>query len=312
MLLKCCTQYVSNFGKLSSGHRIRKGQFSFQTQSRALLKNVQTTEQLCWVHMLVRLCSKILQARLQQYMLWEFDVQGRSRKGRGTRGQIAIIPWIIENKQGNSRKTHNSASLTTLKLLTVWITTNRGKFLKGWKYRPPYLSPEKPISGQEVTVRTGHGTTDWFKIVKGVWQGCLLALCSFYSYADYIMQNDRLHESQARSRLLRKLSTTSYMQMMPLWRKSRGTREPFDDGESGEWKSWLKIQHSENKGHGIWSHYLMANRWGKDGKSDIFYSIGSKITADSDCSHEFKRCLLIGSKAMKNLVKSRDITLLTK
>ena len=145
MLLKCCTQYVSNFGKLSSGHRTGKGQFSFQTQCRTLLKNVQTTEQLCWFHMLVRLCSKILQARLQQYMLWEFDVQGRSRTGRGTRGQISIIPWIIKNKQGNSRKTHNSASLITLKLLTVWITTNCGKFLKRWKYRPPYLSPEKPI-----------------------------------------------------------------------------------------------------------------------------------------------------------------------
>ena len=88
------------------------------------------------------------------------------------------------------------------------------------------------------------------------------------------------------------------MQMIPLWRKWRGTREPFDDGESGEWKSWLKTQHSENKDHGIWSRYFMANRRGKGEKSDIFYFLGSTITADSDCSHEYKRCLLIGRKAM--------------
>ena len=77
---------------------------------------------------------KILQARLQQYMNQELpDVQARFRKGRGTRDQIANIHWIIGKKK-NSRKTSTSALVFMLKCLTVWITTNCGKFLKRWKY----------------------------------------------------------------------------------------------------------------------------------------------------------------------------------
>ena len=77
-------------------------------------------------------------------------------------------------------------------------------------------------------------------------------------------------------------------------------------------KSWLKAQHSENEDHGILSHHFMANRWGNSGNSDRLYFGGSKITADGDCSHEIKRCLLLGRKVMTNLdsiFKSRDTTL---
>ena len=80
-------------------------------------------------------------------------------------------------------------------------------------------------------------------------------------------------------------------------------------------KNWLKTQHSENEDHGIRSHHFMANRWGNNGNSDRLYFLGSKITADGDCSHEIKRCLLLGRKAMTTLdrrLKSRDITLPTK
>ena len=83
--------------------------------------------------------------------------------------------------------------------------------------------------------------------------------------------------------------------------------------ESG--KSWLKAQHSENEDHGIWSHHFMADRWGNSANSVRLYSVGSKITADGDCSHEIKRCLLLGRKVMTNLdsiLKSRGITLPTK
>ena len=85
--------------------------------------------------------------------------------------------------------------------------------------------------------------------------------------------------------------------------------------ERGEWKSWLKAQHSENQDHGIWSHHFMANRWRNSGKRDKLFWGGSKITADDDCSHEIKRRLLPGRKVMTNLdsiLKSRDITLPTK
>ena len=83
--------------------------------------------------------------------------------------------------------------------------------------------------------------------------------------------------------------------------------------ESG--KSWLKIQHSKNWDHDIWSHHFMANGWEKNWSSEILYFGGFKITADGDCNHEIKRHLLLGRKAMTNLdsvLKSRDITLPTK
>ena len=96
--------------------------------------------------------------------------------------------------------------------------------------------------------------------------------------------------------------------------KQKGNKELLDESEWREWKSWLKTQHSKNENHGIWSHHFMVNRWGNNGNSDFIF-LGSKITADGDCSHEIKRCLLLGRKAVTNLdsiLKNRDITLPTK
>ena len=85
--------------------------------------------------------------------------------------------------------------------------------------RPPDLPLENLYAGQEATVRTGHGTTDWFQIGKGVRQGCILSPCLSNVYAEYIMRNAGLEEAQA-SRLLREISITSDMQMTPpLWQK---------------------------------------------------------------------------------------------
>ena len=98
----------------------------------------------------------------------------------------------------------------------------------------------------------------------------------------------------------------------PYGRKQRRNKEPFDESERGEWKSWLKTQHSKNKDHGTQTHHFMANRWGNN---DRFYFLGSKMTADGHCSHEIKRHLLLGRKAMTKLdsiLKSRDITFLPK
>ena len=98
----------------------------------------------------------------------------------------------------------------------------------------------------------------------------------------------------------------------PYGRKWGRTKEPLDESERVEWKSWLKAQLSENEDHGIWSHYFMGNRWGNSGR---LYFGGSKITADDDWIHEIKRLLLPGRKIMTNLdsiLKSRDIILPTK
>ena len=134
MLWKCCTQYASKFGKLSSSHRTGKGQFSFQSQR----SNAKEWSKYCKTALIShtsKVMLKILQARLQQYMNQELsDVQAGFRKGRETRDQIANIHWIIE-KARNSRKTSTSASLTTPKPLTVWITTTCAKFWKRWEYQ---------------------------------------------------------------------------------------------------------------------------------------------------------------------------------
>ena len=100
-------------------------------------------------------------------------------------------------KQESSRKTSTSGLLTMPKPLTVWITTNHGKFLE--MGTPDHLTclVRNLYAGQEATVRTGHGTTDWFQIGKGVCQGCILSPCLFNLYAEYIMRNAGLEEAQA-------------------------------------------------------------------------------------------------------------------
>ena len=183
MLLKCCTQYVSNSGKLSSGHRTGKGQFSLQSQRRAMPKNVQTTAQLHSSHTLAKML-KILQARLQQCMNCELlDVQAGFIKNRGTRDQIANIRWIIK-KAKEFQKNSISASLTALKPLAVWITTN-WKILKDM-WTPDHLTCllRNLYAGEEVTVRTGYGTMSWFKIGQGVCQGCIFLPCLLNLYAE--------------------------------------------------------------------------------------------------------------------------------
>ena len=120
-------------------------------------------------------------------------------------------------KQESSRKTFTSASLTTPKTLIVWITTNSRKYLE--MGIPDHLTCllRNLYAGQEATVRTGLGTTDWFQNRKGVRQSCILLPCLFNFYAEYIMQNARLE-----SRLPGEISITSDTQMTPpLWQKAK-------------------------------------------------------------------------------------------
>ena len=133
MLLKCCTQYVSKFGKLSCGHRTGKRLFSFRLQSRAMLKNVQITVHLCSFHMLAKLCSKSFQVYFSSIRTKNFPMYKLSCE----EAQEPEIKWLTFvgswRKQGNSRK--KSVSLITLQPFTMWITTNCGKFLKRWEYQ---------------------------------------------------------------------------------------------------------------------------------------------------------------------------------
>ena len=123
-------------------------------------------------------------------------------------------------KQESSRKTSISALLTMPKPLTVWITIN-WKILKEMGITDHLTCLLRNLyAGQEARVRTGHGTTDWFQIGKGVCQGYILSPCLFNLYAEYIMRNARLDEAQLESRLLGEIIITSHMQMTPpLWQK---------------------------------------------------------------------------------------------
>ena len=125
-------------------------------------------------------------------------------------------------KQESSRKTSISALLTMPKPLTVWITINCGKSWKRWEYHTYHLTCllKNLYAGQEATIRTGHGTTDWFQIGKGVCQGYTLSPCFFNFYAEHIMRNTGLEETQAGSKIAGRISITSDMQMTPpLWQK---------------------------------------------------------------------------------------------
>ena len=148
---------------------------------------------------------KILQARLQQYVNRELSyVPAGFRKGRGTRDQIADIRWIIE-KEESSKKTHLFLFIDYAKAFDCVDHNKLWKILREMGI-PDHLTCLliNLYAGQEATVRTGHGTTDWFQIGKGVRQGCILSLCLFNFYAEYTMRNAGLEETQAGIKIARR------------------------------------------------------------------------------------------------------------
>ena len=172
-------------------------------------------------------------------------------------------------------------------------------------------------AGQEATVRTAHGITDWFQIGKGVHQGCILSPCLFNFYAEHIMRNAGLEEAQAGIKIAgRNISNLRYADDTTVMAESEE-----------ELKSFLVKVKEESEKVGIKHNFqktkIMASgpitSWEVDGETvetvSDFIFWGSKITVDGDCSHEIKRGLLLGRKVMTNLdsrLKSRDITLPTK
>ena len=135
MLCKCCTQYASKSGKLSSGPRTGNDQFSFQSQRKAMPKNVQTTAQLHSSHMLVKYCSKFSKPGFSG--MWTMNFQMFKLDLEKAEEPDIKLPTSIgsSKKQESSRKTSISALLTLPKPFTLWITTNCRKFFKRWEYQ---------------------------------------------------------------------------------------------------------------------------------------------------------------------------------
>ena len=141
---------------------------------------------------------KVLQARLQQYLNRELpDVQAGFRIGRGIRDQIANIHWIIRK----AREFQKNIYFCFIGYVKAFDCVDHNKL---WKIPQEIRIPDhltclqrNLYGGQEATVRTGHGATDWFQIRKGVHQGCILSPCLFNLYTEYIMRNAGLDEAQA-------------------------------------------------------------------------------------------------------------------
>ena len=168
-------------------------------------------------------------------------------------------------------------------------------------------------AGQEATVRTGHGTTDWFQIGKGVDQGCILSLCLFNFYVEYIMRNAGLEEAQAGIKIAwRNINNLRYADNTTLMAESEELKSLLKE-ESEKVGLKLNIQKTKIMASGPTTSWQMNGETVETMADFIF--LGSKITADGDFSHEIKRHLLLGRKVMTNLdsiLKSRDITLTTK
>ena len=197
-LWKCCTQSANRFGKLSSGHRTGKVQFSFQSQRKAMPKNAQTTSQLHSSHTLEKECSKFSNSGFSNMWSMNYPIfklvlenaeepetklptfAGSSKKAREFQKNIYF--WFIDYAKAFDCVDHNK----------LW------KILKEMRIPDGVTCLLRSLyASQEATVRTGHGATDWFQIRIGICQGCILSPCIFNLYAEYIMWNAGLEEAQA-------------------------------------------------------------------------------------------------------------------
>ena len=176
----------------------------------------------------------------------------------------------------------------------MWITTN-WKILKETGI-PVHLTCllRNLYAGEEATVKTRHGTTEWFKIGKGVHQGCILSLGLFNFCAEYIMQNATLDESQVGIKIVwRNINSVRYADDTTLVAKSKKELKSLlrNMKEESE-KAGLKLNIPKNEDHGIWSHHFMQIDGVTVETVTDFIFLNSKIIADGNCSHEIKTLVL--------------------
>ena len=235
--------------------------------------------------------------------------------------EIKLSTSIGSSKKQNSQKQKFQKNICFIDCVKAFDCVDHNTL---WKIIKEMGIPDQLTSllrnlcaGQEATVRTGHGTMDWFQIGKGVCHGCILSPCLFNLYAEYIMRNTGLDKAQAGIKIAgRNINNVRYADDTILMAESeeeikRLLMKVKKESENAGLK--LKIQKTKIMTSGpVTSRQIDGETM--ETVSDFIF-LGSKITVGGDCSHEIKRRLLLGRKAMTNLdsiLKSRDITLLTK
>ena len=238
------------------------------------------------------------------------DVQAGFRKGRGTRDQIANILWIIEK----AREFQKNIYFFFIDYAKAFDCVDHNKLWKILKEMgiPGHLTCllRNLYSGQEAAVRTGHETTDWFQIGKGVCQGCILSPCLFNLYAEYILRDAGLEEAQVGIKISgRNINNLRYVDDTTLLAESKEDRKSLlmkvkEESEKVGLK--LNIQKTEIMASGP------ITSWQIDGETvktlADFILRGSKYAVDGECRHEIKRHLLLGRKVMQprqNIKKQR-------
>ena len=236
------------------------------------------------------------------------NVQADFRKGRGTRDQIANIHWIIEKATAFQKNIYfcfidNAKAFNYVDHNKLW------KILQEMGI-PGHLTCllRNLYAGQEATVRIGHGTTDWFHIVKGVHQGCILSPCLFNFYTEYIMRNAGLNEEQTEIKIVNNLRYADDTTLMAESKEELKNLLLKVKEESEKVGLKFNIQKTKIVAPSPITSWQI-DRETVETVSDFIFLV-SKITADGDCSHEIKRHLFLGRKVMTNLdstLKSRDI-----
>ena len=248
------------------------------------------------------------------------DVQTGFRKGRGTRDQIANIRQVIKK----AREFQKNIYFCFIDYAKASDCVDHNKLWKILKEMgiPDHLTCllRNQYTGQEATVRTGHGKTNWFQTGKGECQRCILSPCLFNLYAEYVMRNAGGKEAQAGIKIAgikiagRSINNLRYADDTTFMAESKELKSLLMKVKEKSDKVGLKLNIQKTK---IMA-YGPITSWQIDGETmetvTDFTFLGSKITADGDCSQEIKGHLLLGRKAMTNIgsiLKSRDITLLT-
>ena len=272
------TQYVSKFGKLSSGHRTRKGQFLFQSQRKAMPNNVQTTAQLHSSHRLAKSCSKFSKPGFNS--TWTMNFQMFKLDLEKAEEPEIILPtyihWIIKK----AREFQKNIYFCFIDYAKAFDCVDHNK---PWKILQEMGIPDhltyllrNVFAGQEATVRNGHGTTDWFQTGKKLCQGCILSPCLFnFFYAEYIMWNARLDEAQAGIKIAgRNINNFRYPDDTTLMEESGEELRNLLMKVKEESEKLAENSTFRKLRYGIWSHHFMANRWGNNGNSERLYFWG--------------------------------------